>query len=361
MNHCIFSFYLTGGFGFGVIADMTIRTYPSPPQVILVKGQISTKCKVAFKELLELLFVIYKEDLVGPHWGDAVRVKVPGKHSGEEDKWTIQVDMKAVDITVERAKFEWASFIKFVQSNPAVYTFENKKYDVLKFLTMPGNTFWSRANPSTVPTLEDDFEPHAAYNWGDLDDPNSEQYKYWLQFTTRNLRNDQILTNPKKGVEKLTKLFEELGDLPSTSRLSIVFKGEDNTFNCASHELAQTPMARMNESFGMIWGWIGVRKYHPDLPLDLQKKSEGTSYDDIMENFCGKGRNLDDCEASERMKKAFGNFRKATPGAGSYFNLADYFEHEYYEEEEDKDKGIVFGKAFWGEEVRNRFGFINIP
>ena len=51
---------------------MTIRTYPSPPQVILVKGQISTKCKVAFKELLELLFVIYKEDLVGPHWGDAV-------------------------------------------------------------------------------------------------------------------------------------------------------------------------------------------------------------------------------------------------------------------------------------------------
>ena len=72
-------------------------------------------------------------------------MKVPGKHSGEEDKWTIQVDMKAVDITVERAKFEWASFIKFVQSNPAVYTFENKKYDVLKFLTMPGNTFWSRA------------------------------------------------------------------------------------------------------------------------------------------------------------------------------------------------------------------------
>ncbi|XP_066930938.1 uncharacterized protein [Clytia hemisphaerica] len=328
-----------GGFGFGIVADMTIRTHPSPKQVILVKGDISTYCESSFKKLLAHFFTIYKEDLVGPHWGDYARVKVPGKHSGEKYKWVLSINMKAVDISLETAKREWASFIRFVSIGDLshMYKFEKSKYDVLKFLTMPGNTFWSRANPGTVPTLQDEFEPHAAYNWGTELDKGSEQFKYWLQFGTRNLRNDQILTDPTTGADKLITFFKELGDLPSTARLSMVFKGEDNIFNCASNELANTPMARMNESFAMIWAWVGVRRFHPDIPISLQKDSKNTTYTEIKDEFC-KGNSLEACPASKKVQKAFQKFREATPGAGSYFNIADYFEKDFKE-------------AFWGKEI----------
>ena len=41
---------------------------------------------------------------------------------------------------------------------------------------------------------------------------------------------------------------------------------------------------------------------------------------------------LEDCVLLKTFNKAFDDFRKATPGAGAYFNEADFFENNWQDE-----------------------------
>ena len=81
----------------------------------------------------------------------------------------------------------------------------------------------------------------------------------------------------------------------------------------------------------------GVDHFSPLVPSNLQYNTSSILY---WQETC-QTTNLDECVLLQPFYKAFNTFREATPGAGAYFNEADYFENNWQDE-------------FWGMENYQR-------
>ena len=66
----------------------------------------------------------------------------------------------------------------------------------------------------------------------------------------------------------------------------------------------------------------GVDHFSPLVPSNLQYNTSSILY---WQETC-QTTNLDECVLLQPFYEAFNTFREATPGAGAYFNEADYFE-----------------------------------
>jgi len=107
-------------------------------------------------------------------------------------------------------------------------------------------------------------------------------------------------------------------------------------------ELTNTPMhPTVKDSFGlMIWAQA-VSHYSPLVASEYQFETSG--YLDWVEQ-CNT-TNLEECALLDPLYDAFHTLQDETPGAGSYFNEADYNEENWQEN-------------FWGLENYNRLQII---
>ena len=90
----------------------------------------------------------------------------------------------------------------------------------------------------------------------------------------------------------------------------------------------------LKDSFGLlIIDDFGVDNYSPLVPNYLQYNTSSIL---AWQEAC-QTENLEECEILQEFYKATRKFREDTPGAGAYFNEADFFEDNWQE-------------AFWGME-----------
>ena len=90
----------------------------------------------------------------------------------------------------------------------------------------------------------------------------------------------------------------------------------------------------MKDSFGLlVIDTFGVDNYSPLVPNYLQYNSSAIL---TWQEAC-QTENLEECELVREFYKAVRKFREDTPGAGAYFNEADFFEDNWQD-------------AFWGME-----------
>ena len=71
-NEDLFFALRGGGHGFGVLISLTVRTHLLPEYFGTVNGQITPHHLDAGKELLTTFLDFYKNNLLGPNWGEQV-------------------------------------------------------------------------------------------------------------------------------------------------------------------------------------------------------------------------------------------------------------------------------------------------
>merc|ERR1712018_852220 len=92
--------------------------------------------------------------------------------------------------------------------------------------------------------------------------------------------------------------------------------------------MGNTPMhPSIKDSFGLMISGYDVHHYSPLVPNHFQ--NETSDIDEWVEK-CGTDK-LEECWWLKAQNMAMQNFRDETPGAGAYFNEADFFEPDFQE------------------------------
>merc|ERR1719510_1173153 len=94
-----------GGYGFGVVVDLTVKAFPLPETAGNFNGVLQTKSKTSAKSFLQLLLQWAGEHLAGPHWGEQVGFKTPA-NSGN-GAYTFKFQLAFVDLPKEDL---WAAY-----------------------------------------------------------------------------------------------------------------------------------------------------------------------------------------------------------------------------------------------------------
>jgi len=130
-----------------------------------------------------------------------------------------------------------------------------------------------------------------------------------------------------------------LPELPDSIPVALhLNKAQDGASKWAIGELKDMPLSKtVQEAFGLILISFGVQYYNPLVPDKYQYNTPDIK---TVQSLC-KTKDLNSCKTSKTFVEAMNNFRKATPGAGSYFNQADFFEPD-------------FQNNFWGEDNYKR-------
>ncbi|XP_066922892.1 uncharacterized protein [Clytia hemisphaerica] len=316
-----------GGFGFGVVSSLTFRTFPLPKSFISTgESYVLIKESRYLPDFFYLFFTFYDLDFSGSKWGDQLRI-LPTPSALYPDAWTVQFRMMATNLTLNEAEASWDRIkINLEGWKRRAYPEWN-----IKLEEIPAKDYWTLNNPATVQSPYNSKEPNRTFYW---DGDHREVSEYWLfALNSRYLRFDQIST--RDDARRLANFLVELPKLPSSIPVAIPLnKGQYKASQHALDQLKDMPFAsNVKESIGLILVSFGVRYYNPNIPNKFQYN---TSDLNLVKSLCGT-EDLQNCSSMERFKEAMNNLRKATPGAGSYFNQADYFEPD-------------FQTNFWGKE-----------
>lgn len=304
-----------GGYGFGVVVSLTSRTHPIPEKFGFHIGSIQSTSEEATVTLFAKFLDFYQSSLTSINWGEQVRFT----------ENALSIGMVSVDISKDEAEAAWKPLKDWVLGRPDDYT-----YDVTHG-QIPFKLLWNKKYEeligNAIPTPYDPREPDRSYFWpanvGEIS-------AYWLEYRSRFLMNSHFMEDTHVGAKKLFDLAKNF-----YTGFSIHFnKAQYAASQWAVDELRNTPMhPSIKDSFGLMIAGNSVVHYSPLVPNKYQ--NDTSNINDVIE-FCGT-EILEDCWALKENEKAINVFRDETPGAGAYFNEADYFEPNFQE-------------TFWGKE-----------
>ena len=164
----------------------------------------------------------------------------------------------------------------------------------------------------------DPQEPDRAFFWqanvGEIS-------AYWLEYSSRFLRIDQILDDVANGAEALIDLAKATGHVDIHTN-----KAQYGAAQWAVEELQQTAIhPSVKDSFGLLITGAAVSHYSPLVPSELQGNTSNIL---AVQEQCGS-LDLSQCVLKPVFEEGVRKFRDRTPGAGAYFNEADFFEPEF--------------------------------
>ena len=307
-NEDLFYAMRGGGFGFGVVISLTVRTHPLPKYMGGVNGLVRAKNEDAGKELFKEFLDFYKSNLIYSGWGEQVNFGFDGQN------YLLRIGMTIANFTEQEITEAWAPFATYVQSRPDDY--EVGEWSII---VGDGHDFWNVDFLSQMPGFVhrspyDPGEPNRAFFWG----ANVGEISiYWMYYVSRYLRVDQFLDDTEAGMEKIATFAKKTGNF------GIHFnKAQYGVSEWILQEFDKTPMhPSIKESFGLMIQASGVSHYTPLVKDELQHNTSN-----IQDWLNGCQGNLETCPVLDSINEALHELQENTPGAGSYFNEADYFE-----------------------------------
>ena len=307
-NEDLFYAMRGGGHGFGVVVSLTVRTHPLPEYFGAVTGAVKSKNQQSGKELVKEFFDFYKEHLIGPNWGEQVGIHPDG------DGIRLDIHMLAANLTEKDIETTWEPIKSWVLQRPEDFT-------VLGWDTfsIPGRSMWDVRVNGGIQTPYDPKEPNRAFFWRDN---LGEISAYWMMYVSRFLRVDHFLDDTQHGTEILLKFIQ------GTGGAGLHFnKAQFGASEWAVRELEKTPMhPSIKKSFGLLIAGGAVGHYSPLVANHLQ--SNTSNINDWLK-IC-QTENLEDCY-TDAYYDVVNQFREDTPGAGAYFNEADFHEVDWQE------------------------------
>jgi hypothetical protein len=308
-----------GGHGFGVVVSLTMRTHPLPEHIGNAHVEVYASSDEAYTLLVQTFLDFYNSNLLGVNYGDGFVLMPMYRHLG--------MGFHSINLTREEIEADFKPFTDWLSQNTEMYFF------YADISSMPGWQYWTVGpwnEDSVISTPYDPREPDRAYfrkaNLGEIS-------SYWLEYSSRYLRVDQILEDVSLGAQTLIDLARATGRLDVHTN-----KGQYGAAQWAVDELEHTPThPSVKDSFGLVITATAVNHYSPLVPNTLQWKTSNILEIQLL---CGSV-NLTECAWRQRYEEGFQKFRDLTPGAGAYFNEADFFEPEFQEN-------------FWGAENYER-------
>ena len=96
--------------------SLTVRTHPLPEYFGVVNGYITSNDQQSGEELVKKFLDFYKENLMGPDWGEQVGFYPRGNGIGME------ISMVAADFTQDEILKTWSPLTEWVQQRPEDFT-----------------------------------------------------------------------------------------------------------------------------------------------------------------------------------------------------------------------------------------------
>ena len=311
-NEDLFFALRGGGHGFGVVVSLTVRTHPLPKLFGAVEGFIRSRDEETGKALLTTFLEFYKASLSGPNWGEIAGIYPDG------EGYRINLVLLSCDLTEEEMMMTLQPMSEWVAERPEDYTVE------VSVKSIPAKSFWDinyevQVMDNAIPSPYDPTEPERAFFWKGN---KAEISRYWMTYVSRFLRVDHFLDDTKLGMQKLMDLVKGTGGVDLH-----INKAQYGASEWAVQELEKTPMhPSIKDSFGLLIAARGVDHYSPLVAKHLQYNTSNIRY--WMER-CNT-EYLENCsEVLTPFNNAVHKFREDTPGAGSYFNEADFFEEHW--------------------------------
>jgi len=316
-----------GGHGFGVVVSLTMRTHPLPEHMGLVQAGVHASSDEAYTLLVETFLDFYNNNLLGVNYGEQFSLVPSSRY--------LDLGLLSANLTREEIEADFKPFTDWLSQNTELYSFSA---DIISLLGWQLWTVGPWNEDFVISTPYDPREPDRAYFW----EANlGEISAYWLEYSSRYLRVDQILEDVSLGARTLIDLGRATGSLSVHTN-----KAQYGAAQWAVDELEHTPThPSVKDSFGLVITGALVNHYSPLVPSELQGNTSNIL--DIQQ-ACGSP-DLTECPLKQVYEEGFQKFRDLTPGAGAYFNEADFFEPEFQEnfwgaENYERLRGI---KAVW--------------
>ena len=192
-----------GGYGFGVVISITVRTHPLPEYFGSVVGLINSNDEQSGEKLVKHFLDFYKENLLAsPDWGDQLLISKSG------NGFSMEINMLGANFTQKEVEETWAPFLDWIEQRPndfKVDYFVQNSYDArdywdLNVDEMLGGKIKSPYNPG---------EPERSFYFASHKGLNS---AYWMSSYSRFLKVGQFLDDTQRGSEILMNFIKITGN-----------------------------------------------------------------------------------------------------------------------------------------------------
>jgi len=120
-----------GGGNFGVVTRLTLRVHPLPETFGAVNLTVNATSDAAFRKLIGLTLDFCANALVGPHWGEQLRLRRDN---------ALQVSMVFQGLTRSAAVAAWQPFFDALDASPKDF---DLAFSPLRIVSTDARTFWA--------------------------------------------------------------------------------------------------------------------------------------------------------------------------------------------------------------------------
>lgn len=279
-----------GGGNFGVITELTLRTFDLPEWFGAVFGRIKAKSPEALRALISKVLHFYRESLFNAQWGEQIAVQ-----GGD----SVQISLVFQGIDKAEAQRIWAPFVAWVQSQP-----DYRFVDPLEVVAIPAQHFWDidyfrQHLPGLM--IADDRPGAAAHRgvWaGDRGQVG------WFIRAYQSVWLPQSLLAPTRVASMADALFSASQQWDVALHFNKGLGGGDAEAIARSRDTATHP--GMTEAFALAICAAGSGAAFPGMPTQDHSPTQ------LRHEAAAVGR-------------AIGTLRELAPQAGSYVSESDYF------------------------------------
>jgi FAD/FMN-containing dehydrogenase len=169
-----------GGGSWGVVTQLTLRTYDLPEHFGSAWARIKASDDAAFRRLLMRFVDFYADNLLNPHWGEQVSV-----HSDN----TLEISMVCQGLDTDQIKATWQPFFDGVNASPQEFTIADER----GARAVKAQNWWKiEGNDSMIPDRRPGAPRYHGWWQGDQDQVGAYLYGFdsaWLPASL--LRKDQ--------------------------------------------------------------------------------------------------------------------------------------------------------------------------
>jgi FAD/FMN-containing dehydrogenase len=290
-----------GGGSLGVISKVTLETHELPALFGAVNATIQANSDAAFRRLIGLMLIFYRENLLNPHWGEQIILK-------DDRVLSIQLNSQGVD----RATAEgiWHGFFESIANSPEEFRMLSKPV----IIDFPARDLWNPQELRKYPgvTRSDDRAGADAGNlfWsGDAGQCGQVLHGYdsvWLP---------AALLDPGNREKFADALFAAAKQWQVSLHVNKGLAGAPPQAIDAARDSATNPAV------------LGA------FALAIMGAEEPPAYPGIR----GHEADVQDARAdAAAIRRAMAELRKVVPEAASYVSESNFFEDDWQ-------------RAFWGE------------
>ena len=286
-----------GGGSWGVVTQLTLRTYDLPEHFGSAWARIKASDDAAFRRLLMRFVDFYADNLLNPHWGEQVSV-----HSDN----TLEISMVCQGLDTDQIKATWQPFFDGVNASPQEFTIADER----GARAVKAQNWWKiEGNDSMIPDRRPGAPRYHGWWQGDQDQVGAYLYGFdsaWLPASL--LRKDQQ-----------QRLVEALFAGSRHKKIDLHFNkglaGATAETIAAARETATNP--GVCEAFALAIIADGGASAFPGIPhaaIDLKTAHA----------------------SAHAIDQAMAALRAVAPDAGSYVSESNYFNADWQ-------------RAFWGD------------